>query len=85
MTLQSILDAVGELEVTVSRMLPGDPGLGGVLARIEALQKEVADARGMAQPLVPDAVRSASTAESTAANIERALVSLRSAVKAKQA
>ena len=80
MDLPGLLDAVMKLEREVTEMHPGDPHLAEVSAQIDAIEQEVEQARGMAEPLVPGAETEDSTAEATADNLERALRSLRSAV-----
>jgi hypothetical protein len=87
MSLQSILDAVGELDRAVTELpsgLPsGDRKVRDVLARLDALDGELRQEQGLSAPLVPDAKRPTSAAEATARDLERALRSLRDAVTSK--
>jgi hypothetical protein len=84
MSLQSLVDAVGVLGREAMDIPVGDPRLGDLIARIDALEGELGREKGMSAPLVPDSQRPPSIEETTARDLERALASLRSAVKSKQ-
>jgi hypothetical protein len=82
--LQSLLETVMKLDREVTEMRHGDPRLCEVAARIDEIENQVQEQRGLAQPLVPDAKRPSSLEEDTADNLERALRSLRSAAASKR-
>jgi hypothetical protein len=84
MDIQALLDEVAGLEVEVSRAPPGDPRMTATLARVDELERRLDELRGLQAPLVPDAERAPGEQERSAANLDRALRSIRAAAQAKQ-
>jgi hypothetical protein len=84
MSVQSILNAVGQLGREAMDLPVGDPRLNDLRSRIDALAGELDREKGLHTPLVPDSARPTSTEDATVQELEHALGSLRSAVISKQ-
>jgi hypothetical protein len=82
--LQFILDSVARLGTEVDEAEPGAPELAAVVATVIELQKRLRRVRSVMGPLIPDANRQPDLDEKTAANLERALSSLRRRAEARQ-
>jgi len=82
--LQSIHDSVVRLSAEVEQSQPGAPELAVVVATVKQLQERLRRVHGVMGPLVPDANRQPDLDEQTAANLERALDSLRRAAEERQ-
>jgi len=84
MDLPALLDAVMDLEREVTELDPGDPRLGEIGARIDEIESNLEQQRGLDSPLVADADSPPTKREETVDDLERALRSLRSAVASKR-
>ncbi len=82
--LQYILESVQRLGTEVEQAEPGAPELAVVVAEVGDLQRRLERVRSVMGPLVPDANREPDVDERAAANLERALSSLRRAAEARQ-
>jgi hypothetical protein len=82
-TIQQIIDAVGELETEIARRPAGDPELVATIPRIAQLQWELQLIRGLQGPLVPDASSPPSLAEQSVAELDEALKDLKAAAAMK--
>ena len=83
MTIQKLLEAVMALEKEIEDTPPGAPEFAAIVFRVAELQSELERARSVLGPLIPDASRSKSTDEESAAFLERALRSLSEAARSK--
>jgi len=82
--LEFIHESVVRLGTEVEQAEPGAPELAAVVATVIELQGRLRRVRSVMGPLVPDANREPDFDEETAANLERALTSLRRAAEARQ-
>jgi len=83
MSIQAIIEEVQEVRKAVEAASPGDPRLPGLKARIAQVGDDLARAKSVLGPLVPNAANPATLEEQTAASLERSLATLAAIVEAK--
>ena len=83
MSIQDVIDEVQAVRKAVEAASPGDPNLPGLKARIARVREDLARAKSVLGPLVPNAANPATLEEQTATSLERSLATLAAVVEAK--
>lgn len=83
MSIQAIIDEVQEVRKAVEAASPGDRDLPSLKARIARVNEDLARAKSVLGPLIPNADNPATLEEQTAASLERSLATLAAVVEAK--